>query len=149
MVFLPLFHPSFRALWVVPDGSAGFWKPLVLFAAQPVPHLSWPLSNQCLCLSLKVLYKLSRDTGAPLDRAVTVTPLISKPAIFSEPTSSQARSGQVKRRRCSGGFFPLSSSCFLSQEGRNPLKPDFTHQPSWNVCLAWGRSTNTPSSWGH
>lgn len=96
---------------------------------------------------LSVLYKLSRDTGAPLDRAVTVTPLISKPAIFSEPISSQARSGQVWRRRCSGGFFPLSSSCFLSQEGRNPLKPDFTHQPSWNVCLAWGRSTNTPSSW--
>lgn len=142
--FTPILEPS----GLTPGASAGFWKPLLLFAAQPVPCLSWSHSSSVsLCLSFSSL-QIFRGTGAPLGQraAVTVTPLISNSAIFSEPVSSKARSGEGLGKAVVWGLMPTLLVLLLIPRRRKSPKTRL-HSPAMLGCVLGLRTgtQNTPS----
>lgn len=135
---------------MTPGASAGFWKPLPLFAAQPVPRLSCSHSSSVsLCLSFSSL-QIFRGTGAPLGQraAVTVTSLISNSAIFSELVSSKARSGEGLGKVVVWGLLPTLLVLLLIPRRKKSPKTR-VHSPAMLGCaLGWGTGTqNTHSPW--
>lgn len=149
MVFLPLFHPNFRALWGdTRCFCTGFWKPLPLFGAQSVPHLSCSHSSSAsLCLSFSSL-QIFRGTGAPLGQraGVTMAPLILNSTIFSEPISSKARSGEGLGKAVIWGLLPTLLVLLLIPRRKKSPKTR-VHSPAMLGCvLGWGTGTQNTSS---